>query len=57
MRIAPRDAMLLLVACAASAAHALPRTALMSQLGHTAWQLQDGVFPGSPTSIAQTADG
>ncbi|HEY2676662.1 MAG TPA: two-component regulator propeller domain-containing protein [Steroidobacteraceae bacterium] len=29
----------------------------ISQLGHTAWRLQDGVFAGTPVAITQTADG
>jgi signal transduction histidine kinase/ligand-binding sensor domain-containing protein len=29
----------------------------ISQLGHTAWRLQDGYFGGQPTSITQTTDG
>ena len=29
----------------------------LTQLGHAAWRLQDGVLPGMPTAIAQTKDG
>ena len=29
----------------------------LSQLGHLAWRVQDGVLPGTPTAIAQTSDG
>jgi signal transduction histidine kinase/ligand-binding sensor domain-containing protein len=29
----------------------------ISQYGHTAWRIQDGVFNGSPSVITQTADG
>jgi ligand-binding sensor domain-containing protein len=29
----------------------------ISQYGHTAWRLQDGVLAGTPLSIAQTSDG
>src|SRR6266851_6410169 len=29
----------------------------ISQYGHTAWRVQDGVFSGSPNAIAQTTDG
>jgi len=29
----------------------------ISQYGHTAWRLQDGVFGGMPTAITQTTDG
>src|ERR1700712_5101207 len=38
-------------------AQALPASARMSQMAHTAWTLQEGAFPGALTSIAQTADG
>lgn len=42
---------------AGSPAHALDPTLRLSQYGHTAWRLQDGVFNGQPESIAQTTDG
>jgi signal transduction histidine kinase/streptogramin lyase len=29
----------------------------ISQYGHTAWRIQDGVFSGTPNAIAQTTDG
>jgi signal transduction histidine kinase/ligand-binding sensor domain-containing protein len=29
----------------------------ISQYGHTAWRIQDGVFGGAPNAIAQTRDG
>jgi signal transduction histidine kinase/ligand-binding sensor domain-containing protein len=29
----------------------------LNQLGHTAWRVQDGVLPGSPTTVAQAGDG
>src|SRR5580704_1964143 len=29
----------------------------ISQYGHSVWRLQDGVFPGTPHAITQTADG
>jgi len=29
----------------------------LTQLGHSAWRLQDGDLPGTPTAIAQTKDG
>src|SRR5216683_2132273 len=29
----------------------------ISQYGHSAWRVQDGVFSGSPNAIAQTTDG
>lgn len=36
---------------------ALNPTRRISQYGHTAWRIQDGVFNGSPIVITQTADG
>src|SRR5215471_17014737 len=41
---------------------ALPLWALnparhVSQYGHTAWRLQDGILPAAPHAIAQTSDG
>ena len=44
------------VALAASAAALDPERAI-SQYGHTAWRVQDGVFNGTPNVIAQTTDG
>jgi signal transduction histidine kinase/ligand-binding sensor domain-containing protein len=38
-------------------AFALDPSRLISQYGHRAWKLQDGVLPGAPTAMAQTADG
>ena len=29
----------------------------ISQYGHTAWRIQDGIFSGAPNAIAQTRDG
>ena len=29
----------------------------ISQYGHTAWRIQDGIFSGAPNAIAQTSDG
>src|SRR5262245_58570013 len=29
----------------------------ISQYGHTAWRIQDGVFSGAPNALAQTPDG
>jgi len=37
--------------------YALDPSRQISQYGHTAWRLQDGIFAGAPQSIAQTADG
>jgi signal transduction histidine kinase len=36
---------------------ALDTSRHLSQYGHTAWRLEDGVFAGAPNVIAQTADG
>jgi ligand-binding sensor domain-containing protein len=40
-----------------SAARALDPSRQISQYGHTAWRIQDGVFSGIPYAITQTADG
>ncbi len=50
----PFLAALLLVA---PSTYALDPTREVSQYGHSAWTLQDGVLPGAPTAMAQTADG
>ena len=39
------------------AAAALNPKVQISQYGHTAWRMQDGIFASKPNSIAQTADG
>ncbi len=36
---------------------ALDTTKQISQYGHTAWRIEEGVFAGTPNVIAQTADG
>src|SRR6266852_603264 len=36
---------------------ALDTSKQISQYGHTAWRMEDGVFAGTPNVIAQTADG
>jgi signal transduction histidine kinase/ligand-binding sensor domain-containing protein len=36
---------------------ALDTTKQISQYGHTAWRIEDGVFAGMPNAIAQTTDG
>jgi len=36
---------------------ALNTSKQISQYGHTAWRMEDGVFAGTPNVIAQTADG
>jgi ligand-binding sensor domain-containing protein len=38
-------------------AHALDPNRQISQYGHTAWRITDGVFAGIPDAITQTADG
>lgn len=38
-------------------ASALDPSRQISQYGHTAWRIQDGVFSGAPHAITQTADG
>ena len=46
----------LLLLLAVPAAGLDPQTAL-TQYGHTAWHVRDGSFAGSPSALAQTADG
>ncbi len=41
----------------ASPAHSLGSEVSLTQLGHVAWRVQDGMFPGSPNVITQTIDG
>lgn len=41
----------------ASPAVAISPGLSLTQLGHSAWRLQDGELPGTPTAIAQTQDG
>jgi ligand-binding sensor domain-containing protein len=41
----------------ASAVGAISPDLELTQLGHTAWRVQDGVLPGAPTAIAQAGDG
>src|ERR1700685_3798256 len=38
-------------------ASALDPNRKISQYGHTAWRIQDGVFSGAPHAITQTTDG
>jgi len=38
-------------------AQALDASLPLSEYGHSAWRVQDGVFGGAPVSIAQTTDG
>ena len=50
-------AMAVAVVLGASQARAVSPELSLSQLGHTAWRVQDGALPGVPTAIAQTIDG
>ncbi len=38
-------------------AAALDPSRQISQYGHTAWRIEEGVFPGAPNVMAQTSDG
>jgi ligand-binding sensor domain-containing protein len=40
-----------------SPVHALDTSRQISQYGHTAWRIEDGVFAGAPNVMAQTTDG
>ena len=51
------QAIALAAALGASQAGAISPDLSLTQLGHTAWRVQDEAFPGTPTSIAQTSDG
>ena len=46
-----------LVFLTANSANAVDPDRRISQYGHTAWRMQDGVFNSTPNVIAQTADG
>jgi signal transduction histidine kinase/ligand-binding sensor domain-containing protein len=48
---------LLFLILAAPAAFALDPSKAISQYGHAGWTMQDGVLPGAPTCMTQTADG
>ena len=50
-------ALLAALPCVAPSAYALDPTREISQYGHATWTLQDGVLPGAPTAMTQTADG
>ena len=41
----------------ASTAWAVDPATHLTQYSHRAWRLQDGLFDGAPTAIAQTTDG
>lgn len=47
----------LLLFLTTSSAYAVDPNRRISQYGHTAWRMQDGVFNSIPNVIAQTADG
>jgi ligand-binding sensor domain-containing protein len=40
-----------------SSVGALDTSRQISQYGHTAWRIEDGVFDGSPNVLGQTSDG
>ena len=42
---------------AAGSSWAVDPSRHISQYGHTAWRVQDGVFTGAPSAVTQTADG
>jgi ligand-binding sensor domain-containing protein len=42
---------------AATSARALDPGRAISQYAHTTWRMQQGIFPGNPTAVTQTADG
>src|ERR1700760_3624620 len=46
-----------LVASIAMPVFALNPTQQITQYGHNAWRVQDGMFPGAPNAVTQTADG
>jgi ligand-binding sensor domain-containing protein len=48
---------LLLFLFAVSSLWAVDPSRHISQYGHTAWRIQDGVFNGSPFAVTQTTDG
>jgi len=54
---APRLFFFATLLLAAPAVLALDPSRQISQYGHTAWTLQDGVLPGAPTAMVQTRDG
>src|SRR5262245_38223986 len=47
----------LLIGSFAASAQAADLQLRLCQLAHTAWRIQDGSLSGTPTAIAQTADG
>src|SRR5262249_58459774 len=62
MALSPRKklhALIALLACASipTVTLAVDPNRYISQYGHTAWRIQDGVFSGAPNALAQTADG
>src|SRR5271163_1760407 len=54
----PRMLLFCLVFCfSPHPVRALDPSLQISQYGHTAWRVEDGVFAGTPNAIAQTTDG
>jgi len=55
----PRSFPVCLLLCffAVSSVWAVDPSLHISQYGHTAWRIQDGVFSGMPNAISQTTDG
>jgi ligand-binding sensor domain-containing protein len=47
----------IVVACAGVPSFALNPNQHISQYCHSVWRMQDGMFPGAPFSVTQTADG
>jgi len=56
-RFAPALCLIVLLLLPCQSGLALDLGRALSQYGHTAWRLEDGVFKGPPHAIAQTADG
>lgn len=57
MRIAAIASVCLLCMFAATRVLALDSNLILTQYGHSAWRMQDGVIAGAVTSLAQTKDG
>ncbi|ABF42749.1 putative signal transduction histidine kinase [Candidatus Koribacter versatilis Ellin345] len=47
----------LLLFCIITPGYALNPKSHITQFGHTAWRVQDGIFTGTPRTLAQTKDG
>ena len=50
-------ALSLLLLCFGTSVWAVDPSQRITQYAHTAWRIQDGIFSGEPTAVAQTADG